>query len=122
LFTTKPTNLRGRTLRNLQTLGATAIKNSVYLLPINDKSFEDFQWLKQEIESAGGEATVFNAGAIEGATDDEIVASFRTARAEEYSFGTPNSMESQEPSVNRNATAISPSDGARVTRPSSTDR
>jgi hypothetical protein len=84
----KPTNLRVRTWRKLQTLGAIAIKNSVYLLPFNDKSFEDFQWLKQEIESAGGEATVFRAGAIEGATDDEIVASFRTARAEEYSFVT----------------------------------
>jgi hypothetical protein len=84
----KPTNLRVRTWRKLQTLGAIAIKNSVYVLPFNDKSFEDFQWLKQEIESAGGEATVFRAGAIEGATDDELVASFRTARDEEYSFVT----------------------------------
>ena len=84
----KPTNLRVRTWRKLQTLGAIAIKNSVYLLPFNDKTFEDFQWLKQEIESAGGEATIFRAGAVEGATNDEIVASFRTARDEEYSFIT----------------------------------
>ena len=46
----KPTNLRVRTWRKLQTLGAIAIKNSVYVLPFNDKTFEDFQWLKQEIE------------------------------------------------------------------------
>jgi hypothetical protein len=84
----KPTNLRVRTWRKLQTLGAIAIKNSVYVLPFNDKTSEDFQWLKQEIESAGGEATVFHAGAVEGATDDEIVASFRAARDEEYSFIT----------------------------------
>jgi hypothetical protein len=82
----KPTSLRVRTWRKLQTLGAIAIKNSIYVLPFNEKTFEDFQWLKQEIESAGGEATVFRAGAVEGAADDEIVASFRTARDSEYSL------------------------------------
>ncbi|HWP44694.1 MAG TPA: Chromate resistance protein ChrB, partial [Blastocatellia bacterium] len=80
----KPTNLRVRTWRKLQKLGAVAIKNSVYVLPFNDKTYEDFQWLKQEIEAAGGEAAVFRAGAVEGATDEEIIAAFRKARDEEY--------------------------------------
>ena len=80
----KPTNLRVRTWRKLQKLGAVAIKNSVYVLPFNEKTHEDFQWLKQEIESAGGEATVFRAGSVEGATDEEIVAAFREVRDEEY--------------------------------------
>src|ERR1051325_10443300 len=80
----KPTNLRVRAWRKLQKLGAVAIKNSVYVLPFNDKTGEDFQWLKQEIEAAGGEATVFRAGAVEGATDDEMIAAFRQARDEEY--------------------------------------
>jgi hypothetical protein len=84
----KPTNLRVRTWRKLQKLGAVAIKNSVYVLPFNDKTYEDFQWLKQEIESSGGEATVFRAGAVEGATDEEIIAEFRKARDEEYSLVT----------------------------------
>src|SRR6185369_7179587 len=84
----KPTNLRVRTWRKLQRLGATAIKNSVYVLPFNEKTFEDFQWLKQEIESAGGEAMVLRANAVEGAADDEIVASFRTARDQEYGLVT----------------------------------
>src|SRR4029453_4178591 len=84
----QPTNLRVRIWRKLQRLGAVAIKNSVYVLPFDEKTFEDFQWLKQEIESAGGEATVVRAGAVEGAADDEIVAAFRTARDEEYSFVT----------------------------------
>jgi hypothetical protein len=61
-----------------------AIKNSVYVLPYNEKTHEDFQWLKQEIEASGGEASVFRAGAVEGATDDEITASFRRARDEDY--------------------------------------
>ena len=48
------------------------------MLPFNEKTHEDFQWLKQEIESAGGEATVLRADSVEGVTD-EIIASFRRA-------------------------------------------
>lgn len=84
----KPTNLRVRIWRKLQKLGAVAIKNSVYVLPFNEKTYEDFQWLKQEIESAAGEATVFRAGAVEGATDEEITALFHNARDEEYAVVT----------------------------------
>ena len=80
----KPTNLRVRIWRKLQKLGAVAIKNSVYVLPANEKTHEDFQWLKQEIESAGGEASVFEAGSVEGAADVEIIAAFRKARDEEF--------------------------------------
>src|SRR5256885_5187 len=84
----KPTNLRVRIWRKLQKLGAVAIKNSVYVLPANEKTHEDFQWLKQEIESAGGEATVFQAASVEGATDDEIIAAFRKARDEDFAAVT----------------------------------
>ena len=80
----KPTNLRVRIWRKLQRLGAVAIKNSVYVLPANEKTQEDFQWLKQEIQTAGGEAAVFRAGSVEGATDEEIIAAFRKARDEEF--------------------------------------
>jgi len=73
-----------RIWRKLQKLGAVAIKNSVYVLPANEKTHEDFQWLKQEIESAGGEATVFQAASVEGATDEEIMAAFHKARDEEF--------------------------------------
>jgi hypothetical protein len=80
----QPTNLRVRIWRKLQKLGAVGVKNSVYVLPFNEKTHEDFQWLKQEIESSGGEAAVFRADAVEGKTDREIIAAFRKARNEEY--------------------------------------
>ncbi|MGQ0762678.1 MAG: chromate resistance protein ChrB domain-containing protein [Acidobacteriota bacterium] len=80
----KPTNLRVRIWRKLQKLGAIVIKNSVYILPANERTHEDFQWLKQEIESAGGEAAVFRADSVEGTTDKEIIAAFRKARDEEF--------------------------------------
>jgi hypothetical protein len=80
----KPTNLRVRIWRKLQKVGAVAIKNSVYVLPATEETYEHFQWLKQEIESAGGEATVFRAASVEGTTDEEIIAAFRKARDDEF--------------------------------------
>lgn len=80
----KPTKLRVRTWRKLQTLGAVAIKNSVYVLPYNEKTNEDFQWLRQEIESSGGEANLFHADSVEGSTDKEIIALFHKESAENY--------------------------------------
>jgi hypothetical protein len=80
----KPTSLRVRVWRKLQKLGAVSLKNSVYVLPSGEKTHEDFQWVKQEVESAGGEATVLRAGSVESATDDELVSLFRKQRSEEY--------------------------------------
>ena len=53
-----PSNLRVRTWRRLQELGAVAVKQSVYVLPDTPESREDFEWLKVEIEGAGGDAVV----------------------------------------------------------------
>lgn len=84
----KPTSLRMHTWRKLQKLGAVSIKNSIYVLPFNEKTHEDFQWLKQEIVSAGGEAAVFRANSVDGATDEEIIQAFRRERDEEYAHVT----------------------------------
>jgi hypothetical protein len=84
LLPQKPTKLRVHVWRRLQALGAVPIKNSVYVLPYSEKTNEDFQWLRQEIESAGGEANLFRAGSVEGATDKEIIALFRNARDADY--------------------------------------
>jgi hypothetical protein len=80
----KPTSLRVRAWRKLQAIGAISIKNSVYVLPAGEKTNEDFGWLKQEIEAAGGEAAVFRSSSVEGATDEEIIALFRKERGEDY--------------------------------------
>jgi hypothetical protein len=47
---TRPQNLRVSIWRTLQKLGAMAIEHSVYVLPANERTHEDFQWLKPEIE------------------------------------------------------------------------
>jgi len=79
-----PSNLRVRTWRRLQQLGALAVKQSVYVLPDSPGAREDFEWLKAEIESAGGQATVFAAGSVDAWSDDELVEAFRQARQQEY--------------------------------------
>ena len=84
LLPQKTTKLRVHVWRRLQALGAIPIKNSVYVLPSSEKTNEDFQWLRQEIETSGGEANLFLAGSVEGATDKEITALFRKERDDDY--------------------------------------
>src|SRR3989442_379853 len=80
----KPDYFRVKVGRRLQRLGAVAIKNSVYVLPRSDETVEDFQWQSREIVAGGGEASVCEANFVDGLTDTEIEALFRTARDADY--------------------------------------
>src|SRR6202158_3914620 len=78
----KPDYLRVKIGRRLQRVGAVAIKNSVYVLPLNPESYEDFQWIVREIEEGGGDAFVSEASLVgEGLTDEAIRARFDAARS-----------------------------------------
>lgn len=79
-----PSNLRVRTWRRLQLLGALPIKQAVYVLPDMPSAREDFEWLKAEIRSAGGEVSVFAADNVDSWSDDALVEEFRRARQEAY--------------------------------------
>jgi hypothetical protein len=80
----QPSNLRVRTWRRLQQLGAIAVKQAVYVLPESPGALEDFQWLKTEIESAGGQASVFAADSVDSWSDDAIIREFRLSRQRAY--------------------------------------
>src|SRR5712692_7609987 len=80
----KPDYFRVKVWRRLQRVGAVAIKNSVYVLPRSDETVEDFQWQVREIVAGGGEASVCEANFVDGLTDTEIEALFRTARDADY--------------------------------------
>ncbi len=79
-----PSNLRVRTWRRLQQLGALAVKQAVYVLPDSPGAREDFEWLKAEIRGAGGEASVFVADSVDTWSEDELVQEFRRSRQEAY--------------------------------------
>jgi len=79
-----PSNLRVRTWRRLQELGAIAVKQSVYVLPDTAGTREDFEWLKVEIEGAGGEASVYSAEHLDAADETAVIDQFRQASQHAY--------------------------------------
>jgi hypothetical protein len=80
----RPDYLRVRVRRRLQRIGAIPLKATVYVLPRSERAMEDFQWLRQEIVSAGGSATVCAAELIEGASDAQLEEQWRAARDADY--------------------------------------
>lgn len=75
-----PNYLRVKIRRRLHGLGAILLKQTVYALPNTDEALEDFQWLRQEIEAAGGSAIIAECRFVEGVTDAELGAKLATER------------------------------------------
>lgn len=81
----KPAYFRVKIWRRLQGIGAVAVKSTVYALPANAETQEDFEWLLKEIVEGGGEAMVCEARLIDGLSDGQARALFDAARDEDYS-------------------------------------
>lgn len=81
---TKPAYFRVKIWRRLQSLGAVAVKSTVYALPANAETQEDFEWLLKEIVDGGGEAMLCEARLIDGLTDAQVRALFDAARDADY--------------------------------------
>src|SRR2546430_648448 len=79
-----PSSLRVRVWRRLRAIGAVALKRTVYLLPDTPDHYEHFQWLAQEIQRAGGEATLLRVEQIENMSSGEVIRLFHEARNPEY--------------------------------------
>jgi hypothetical protein len=80
----KPAYLRVKVWRRLQGIGAVAVKSTVYALPANAETQEDFAWLLKEIVEGGGEALVCEARLIDGLSNDQARALFDAARDADY--------------------------------------
>jgi hypothetical protein len=79
-----PSSLRVRVWRRLRSLGAVPLKRSAYLLPDTPERYEDFQWLAQEIQREGGEATLVRVQQIENLSPDEVRRLFHEPRDGDY--------------------------------------
>jgi hypothetical protein len=80
----RPSSLRVRVWRRLRALGAVALKSAAYLLPFSPEREEQLQWLSQDIQRHGGEATLLRVPRIENVSDEDIVRRFRAARDADY--------------------------------------
>lgn len=80
----EPLYLRAKVRQRLSRVGAVALKNSVYALPVRDDSLEDFQWIAQEANAGGGEAYVCEAEFLEKRLDDALVDRSRSERDAHY--------------------------------------
>lgn len=80
----KPSYARVKVWRRLQSLGAVALKNAVYVLPDRESTREDFEWLGREVNELGGSTTVCEARLVQGREDHEIEELFQTAREADY--------------------------------------
>ena len=70
--------------RKLKKFGAVPLKSSGYILPNDPTHLERFQWLSNQIQDAGGEATLIRVAEIEGVPCDQVVEMFNEARAADY--------------------------------------
>lgn len=105
---TKPAYFRVKIWRRLQGIGAVAVKNTVYALPANAETQEDFEWLLKEIVEGGGEAMVCEARLVDGLSDGQVRALFDAARDEDYAALT---KEARDLSAKLNATTAEQDDG-----------
>jgi hypothetical protein len=80
----RPAYLRVKIGRHLHRIGAVPIKNSVYALPRNEETQEDFQWVLREVVKGGGDASIVEARFIDGLSDEQVLALFQSAREADY--------------------------------------
>ncbi|MGH7400396.1 MAG: Chromate resistance protein ChrB, partial [Candidatus Rokuibacteriota bacterium] len=80
----RPSSLRVRAWRRLRGLGAVPLKSSAYLLPDSPDRYEQFQWLAQEIQRDGGEATLLRVDRIENMQPPDVIRLFQEARNQDY--------------------------------------
>jgi hypothetical protein len=98
--------------RKLKKSGAIQIQTSTYVLPDEPVRYESFQWLTQEVRSAGGDATLVRAREIEGLPNEKLIDLFNTARAKEYA----TLRELLRASSHRRKTGSSPPFGDKLDR------
>jgi hypothetical protein len=80
----RPSHLRVRIWRRLQQVGAVVLRNSLYVLPATAEAREDFEWVREEIMTSGGQVSVLEATAVDGHTDAELIEQFRRLSTNDY--------------------------------------
>ena len=80
----EPSQKRVWVWRRLQTFGAYALQNSVYLLPFSEEVEKHFRKLADDIRGMGGDACIFSVIALDGNDERRILQTLLEARNNEY--------------------------------------
>ncbi|WP_210020126.1 MULTISPECIES: Chromate resistance protein ChrB [unclassified Paenibacillus] len=72
----KPTSSRVYIWRKLKKAGAFLMQDSVWIMPYNIKTLEQFQWLAIEIQELGGEVFVWKSESLLPAQEDSLIDHF----------------------------------------------
>lgn len=68
----EPTRLRLAVWRRLKRVGAVPLHGAVWTVPLDVKTREDFEWLAEEVEEAGGSVFVWEADSLDAAQNRRI--------------------------------------------------
>ncbi|WP_409305758.1 Chromate resistance protein ChrB [Peribacillus sp. SCS-155] len=79
-----PSKTRVYVWRKLKRLGAVLLHDSVWCLPSNKKTKEQFQWLAVEIQELGGEASLWESQLLLGMKEEDIIQEFLHQVEQEY--------------------------------------
>jgi len=74
----EPSRLRLAIWRRLKRIGALLLHDSVWVLPIDGRTREAFEWLAEEIEEQDGTALIWEAQSLNVKQDQGIMGRFRT--------------------------------------------
>ncbi len=80
----EPTRLRLAIWRRMKRVGAVVLHDSVWVLPADSKTREDFEWLAEEIEERGGSALLWEARSLPNGQDAEVIQQFRAEAEGRY--------------------------------------
>jgi len=70
--------------RKFKRLGVAHIGDGLAALPADARTLEQFEWLAEEIDEAGGSSTLWRAELTSNAQERRVVGGMAAARAEEY--------------------------------------
>jgi hypothetical protein len=80
----EPSTPRITLWRRLRRLGAVQLVDNLVALPADDRTREQLEWLADEVEEAGGEATVWVGGLTSKSQEQELVARMKATVAADY--------------------------------------
>lgn len=101
----EPSRLRLAVWRRLKRVGAVMVHDGLWVLPMDSKTREDFEWLAEEIEERGGSVLLWEARSLPRNQDCAVVQRFRAEAEERYDTIAMATEKLARASKRRDATA-----------------